>query len=251
MKPKPIAYNGETFPSRTALALRLAELTGRPAGACQKWLRETPDAPERVIERATRAPVHSILVVVNGRTFKSKQAFYRHLHRNYGVAAQYLSIMDLPPEAALKWAQALRKRRRQPRQIAGEVILFGWHFRSLKALCNYYGFNYDALRLEWRQAQRDGKRLYDLRRVMAGIAHQWGWEALDERNRLSPEREAKLPRSCLPLNSELDETALSPRERAALDIFQPADAMTGRRQTMAQNARLAAQYRKEEIMNHG
>ncbi len=136
------------------------------------------------------------------------------------------------------------------RFLSGEVVLFGWRFRSLSALCTYYGFGYEALRVEWREAQRDGKRLYDLRRVMAGIAHQWGWEALDERNRLSPEREAKLPRTCLPLNSEIDESVLSPRERADLDIFQPADKMTGRRMTMAQNARLAAQYGKGEAA-HG
>jgi hypothetical protein len=127
---------------------------------------------------------------------------------------------------------------------SGEVTIYGWHFGSRNALYVYYsvpgGRKSPALD-EWHQYIDAGRLPWEVPRVMLQMARLWMWGALDERNRLYPEAEARKPKSCLPLNTEIDEAVLSPAERGDIDMFQPAGVVTGRRLGLKEMARLQAQ----------
>jgi hypothetical protein len=241
VRPKSITYEGRVY-NQKDLAAHLAEITGRPRNSCRNWLQEFGNDAAKVIEYARTAPVRpqKTSVSIGGRTFPSHTAFGRYVQTNYGLAAQTVSVWlstGRTPEQCLQRARAYRKRHRKPRQFSGEVVLFGWHFRSPFSLCTYYKIPYARFIAEWR-ARAPGTPVHNIPACMQALARLWEAGRLDERNRHPPEVEARLPKSCLPTNATLDKTALTAYEHRQLDCLQPEDVMTERRHGLAWLAKM-------------
>jgi len=106
-------------------------------------------------------------------------------------------------EECLERARKCRRRRRKSYRKIGQVALFGWRFRSLSALCRYYGIDKTAgIYDQWQQFVIGGGRpAYAVPSIMYRIARLRSWGDLDGWNRLLPEIEAKRPKYCLPINT--------------------------------------------------
>lgn len=235
---KSITYKNVIYPGRDKLAKHLAMITGRPYNTCKNWLNRFSDDADKVIAHAAGAIERppSRPVSVDGKNFPSQVAFARHLHQHYGVGwfapVQWRQKLQLTPEQCLERARAWRKKHRKPREYDGEMLLFGWHFSSAKALCTYYKIDPVRFRSEWR-ARPPGTPVHRIPACMIGIAKLWEVGYLDERNRHPAEVEARLPKTCLPTNDVLDEAVLDVYERRVLDCLQPADVRTPRRDALA------------------
>jgi hypothetical protein len=238
-----ITYAGVVYPTQKALAEHLGKITGRAPGTCKQLLHRFGNDPQRVIEYAATTCMR-LKVTIGDRTFPSYGAFGRHLQANYGVhfhtAVNWLSHDHLTPEQCLEHARAYRKRRRKSPERDGEMVLFGWHFRSPAGLCRYYQINPDKFRVEWR-SRAAGTPVHMMPSCMRALAVLWELGRLDERNRHPPEVEARLPPTCLPRNEVLDENALTAYEHRHLDCLQSPEAVTERRTGLAWLARARQQ----------
>jgi hypothetical protein len=237
VRPAKFSHAGQEFSSREELARHVAAVVGRSWFTCREWLRRFDDDVESVIAHAAKAPTHAwVPITIVGRTFPSQVGFARYLQKNYGVTVDavsgWLQAKHLSPEHCLERARAYRKKHRKPYQHGGEMVLFGWHFRSPAALCTYYRISYERFRREWRE-RAPGTPVHAIPACMIALAQLWEMGRLDERNRQPPPIEARLPPACLPTNAVLDEAALATYERAVLDCLQPAAARTPRREGLA------------------
>ena len=223
---KILLYEGQRF-NRMQLARRLAPELGRTIRAVESQLAAMNDD---VI--AVRAHFDQANIVVDGKIYRNRTHFVRDVSRRFHIPERKVttwSKKNLPLDEIVERASAWRRKHKpisQPEQIS----LFGWRFRSMNALYSYYTGSElgSSVRQKWREHLAAGRPLCIFPLLAERIAKHWEFGDLDERNRFSAEREARMPKSCLPLNSE-PEHITNQMERSMVDALQPPDAMTLRR----------------------
>lgn len=198
IKPQPVTLGRQCWPSKKAFFEHLATTYGLSVGSVQ--MRHRRGLSLREVLAWARGGLRQP-VAVNGRPYENKQAFFRHLQRQYGVSAnsaEYKHYGDKQPlEAIAAWAKE-----RSTRRKAEPVIVFGWRFRSFTAVYRYYyGYSPNSdVRLRWEQWQIfDGRPAYMFLLPRLGELSQM--IRLDERGRFPPEDETRKPKSCLPTNT--------------------------------------------------
>jgi hypothetical protein len=193
-----VTLGRQRWPSKKAFFEHLATTYGVSAVAAQ--LRHTRGLSLREVAAwARKRP--SRRVTVNGRTYESKSAFFRHLARQYGGSAGYACVKYQVEKLSLEDIAAWAKER-STRRKAEPVIVFGWRFRSFTAVYRYYyGYSPNSdVRLRWEQWQIfDGRPAYMFLLPRLGELSQM--IRLDERGRFPPEDETRKPKSCLPTNT--------------------------------------------------
>lgn len=228
----PHHYDGRDFPDTMALARYLAWKTGRSTNTCWKGLQRLDGDAAGLVERYRKADA-AAQIEVGGRAYKSQKAFCHHLSRYYGISrtTTYNWLNEYGAEATVQRAKEIRAKRRPIRRSA-PVVLFGWRFRSFKAICTYYRHPYSVAALaRWRKHLEAGGRPCDF--FLSAVAKLWTSGELDERNRWPAEFEARLPRSCLPANAEM-EPVTDAFEEKLVDALQPPDVDTARRAALRQ-----------------
>jgi hypothetical protein len=245
---KPIEYEGQLYPSRRALATALAAAAGRSLGAIQKLLRRHHDDAAAVLAicQTTTTSPRIKPTEVAGHTYASQADYARDLHHRYQVktATAEMWIGQRGPEAALTRARAFAARQRQYKKQHPQdntVVVFGWRWRSLSALCGYYRVShYRHFKREWEDhVERDGRPGFLFRPLANRLARWWEVGELNEWNRFDPVFEARLPRRLLPLNNEPEEIT-DPMERSMVDALQPPEVTTVRRACLRRLERLKA-----------
>jgi len=228
-----ISYNGKNFPTRAELARHLAPLVGRSVHAVMWQLAERGDDAATVVELYRRSAEKS-QIVVEDLTYSSKAQFIHHLRRRYhvkrGTVKLWLYGADGSPEKALARAKAYaRKRSKEPKLGIVPVVLFGWRFRSFSAMRRYYRIpTKNQMATDWWDHLVAGKKPYLFPPLLNGIGRLWENGFLDERNRWPAQHEARMKRSCLPLNDEMEDVE-DPDERRLIDALQTPEAPTFRR----------------------
>jgi hypothetical protein len=114
-QPRPAAYNGRPYRSRTALAAELAATlrTGHSVRAIRHKLEQRQGDVDAVIAWCRRTPGRpkSLAVTVGGERWPSRAAYIRELSRRYGlsVSAAKQWVQKLGPEGALARAMAFAR----------------------------------------------------------------------------------------------------------------------------------------------
>jgi hypothetical protein len=245
---RPIEFEGHSYRNRMALARHLARITGHTAEACSTMLRKLADDGSGVVARF-RASDEQSCVTVGGRTYKDKTAFFRHLQRHYGVkettAWQWAapSILGLSLDQIEQRAKQLRAKRR-PNQKYGEVIIFGWRFKSVSAACGYYRVGQGRGAIGCRGHIENGKPAFEF--FLPAVARLWESGQLDERNRFPPEVEARMPKRMLPLNEVMEEVT-DAYERKWMDAYYPDNVESPRRHALRQLDRLRSMAARQAV----
>jgi hypothetical protein len=235
---KILEYEGQRF-NRMQLGRRLAPELGRTVRAVESQLAAMNDD---VI--AVRAHFDQANIVVDGKIYRNRTHFVRDVSRRFHIPERKVTTWSkkkLPLDEIIEHARAWR-RVRKPISQPEEISLFGWRFRSMNALYSYYtGSELGThVRQKWREHLAAGRPLCIFPLLAERIAEHWQFGDLSEWNRFSPEREAWMPKSCLPLNTEPEEIT-DQMERSMVDALQPPDAMTLRRGARRAFARFIAQ----------
>jgi hypothetical protein len=227
----PLEFDDHRFATRLALARHLYTLSGRSVGACVQALRSRDDDPRAVLAR-----YNGTFARIGEHTYRTRSDFIRYISHYFGspesTVSDWLRRGRSPDEVI-----ALARKRRGPAQVAnkgGPVTIFGWRFHSFTALCNYYRVGAVAppsWRESWREHRAAGRNPAVLPPLLKEIARLWQSGLLDEHNRFSPEREARMPRRWLPRNSEPEEV-VHELERKLVDALQPPEAETLRRASL-------------------
>jgi len=121
------------------------------------------------------------------------------------VRAQGLGLTAGVEEALGAWLKCRHSLKRQPSRVMpsrklGEVLLFGWRFRSLSAALSYY----DVTRTDRERIldKIDSGRPYDLAiLVIPCLSRHFERETISEAMRRDPQSEAHMTRTWLPLNT--------------------------------------------------
>jgi hypothetical protein len=207
---QPIIYNGQQFADRTSLAHHVAAIcgTGHSWEACRLYLRKHNNDVAAVLAElqriATEGGGSRKHFTVNGRIYKTRAAFARHLSHYYGVsrvtAENWLTKKGLSPEEAQVRARQWEKQHK-PVERPEPIWLFGWEFRSFCAVCAYYGHPYtEAQRRRWKEHLAAGKPAYEF--FLETLTRLWQRDLLDDRNRYRREDLAHRPARSRPRNEK-------------------------------------------------
>ena len=157
---------------------------------------------------AAWAQAHSRRVVVDGKTYPNKSAYFTALSRRYGISVEVVwywkragaALEDLPAKAlALSKTRDPDRFRRPVHQ--GEVAAYGWRWRSGTAFSFYY-FGHSGGSSPARRAREQSKtELSWAKAALPRLLHLFDSKQMGPDCRWPPEREAELPKSCLPLNA--------------------------------------------------
>jgi hypothetical protein len=200
--------------ARAAVSDRAAALAAlaRETGWTEDALRKTQSRDGLSLpELAEWARTHSNRrVVVGGKSYPNKTAYFAVLHRRYGIGQTTLKKMmkDGASFEDLAVRALARVKQKDPdhyrRLHYGAVEAYGWRWRSCNAFCIYY-FGYCSVAMPIRRTMDEARVPMSLgKAALERILRLFDIGELCADCRWPPEREAVLPASCLPLNARED-----------------------------------------------
>jgi hypothetical protein len=160
-----------------------------------------------VVELAEWARTHSRQIIVAGKPYPSKRAYFHFLGRRYRVSTGALvnwvkagvSLEDVAGKA-LTLAKTRDPERHRSRVRGGEVAAYGWRWRSAAALNTYY-FGYNGNTSARREMQQSKAPMSWGKAALVRLLQLFDDEKIGPDCRWTAEKEAELPAICLPLNA--------------------------------------------------
>jgi hypothetical protein len=153
------------------------------------------------------ARTHSRRIVVDGKTYPNKSAYFAALSRRYGISADAIrrwkkigtALEDLPAKALAR-SKARDPDRFCRRTRQGEIAAYGWRWGSVTAFSIYY-FGYSGSTSASKAREQSKIDLSWGKAALPRLLHLFDSEQIGPDCRWSPEREAEMPPRYLPLNA--------------------------------------------------